>query len=116
MNIDYKFSVKRKIHSQYEIMNIRFITSRGGKELKFIWYLNTIINYHLWKVRNDCVHNAEIFNYEKIVNKVIRSVGARKKLQQKFNFSQEPLKIPKIDELFSSIIALKNITFLYDNG
>ena len=116
MNIDYKFSLKRKIHSQYEIMNIRFITSRGGKELKFIWYLNTIINYHLWKVRNDCVHNAEIFNYEKIVDKVIRSVGARKKLQQKFNFSQEPLKIPKIDELFSSIIALKNITYLYDNG
>ena len=58
----------------------------------------------------------EVFNYEKVVNKLIRSVGARKNLQQKFNFTQDSLRIPRIDEVLSIMIAVKNITFLYDNG
>ena len=116
MDINYKFSIKRKVQYQYELMNIRFTSSRGGNELKLILYLNTIINYHIWKVRNDCVHNGEIFNYEKIVNKLIRSVGARKNLQNHFNSNQRSLKITRIEELFSSMITLKNLTFQFDNG
>ena len=116
MDINYRFSIKRKVQYQYELMNIRFTSSRGGNELKLILYLNTIINYHIWKVRNDCVHNGEIFNYEKIVNKLIRSVGARKNLQNHFNSNQRSLKITRIEELFSSMITLTNLTFQFDNG
>ena len=116
MNINYKFTTKRKLQYEFEIMNIRFTSSRGGGELKLIMYLSTIVNYHLWKMRNRCVHENENFNYEKVVNKLIRSVGSRKNLQQRFTLGQDVLKIPRIDELLTSLITLKNITFHFDNG
>ena len=99
-------------------MNIRHTNSTvsSGEELKLIVYLTAIINYHLWKVRNDCLFKKEVFNYEKIVNRLIRSVGARKNLQQRLDYSRESLRIPRMDELLSTMIAVKNITFLFDNG
>ena len=56
MNIYYHFSVKRKLQYEIEVMNIRHTNSpvSSGEELKLIVYLTAIINYHLWKVRNDC--------------------------------------------------------------
>ena len=98
-------------------MNIKHTNSNAsGQELKMIVYLTSIINYHIWKIRNECVFQNVVFNYEKVVNKLIRSIAARKNLQQRLNYSQESLKIPRIDELLSTMIAVKNITFLYDNG
>ena len=118
MNIKYYFSIKRKLQYETEVMNVRSSNSlsSGGETFKIIVYLTAIINYHIWKVRNNCVFQNETFNYENVVNKLIRSIGARRNLQQRLTLAQEALRIPRIDELFSSMIAIKNITFLHDNG
>ena len=78
-------------------------------------YLTSIINYHLWKTRNECIYEQKLFDYEKFIRKLIRSVGARRKLQTYSNVTDNR-KVPRIGELFLAIVTLFDVTFLVDNG
>ena len=81
MNIDYNFSAKRMLQYEFEIMNIRHTSRNASHKIEYIIiiYLTCIINYHLWKTRNEIVHHAKVFDYQTVVNKLIRSVAARNK-------------------------------------
>ena len=78
LNINYRFSYKRKHLHEFEVMNIR----ASPPDFKIILYMTTIINYHLWKYRNLCVHENRQFDQRIFISKLIKSVGARKRLQQ----------------------------------
>ena len=64
-------------------------------------------------MRNVCVHEKEVFSVEKLINKLIKSSGARARMQKATVFL-ESRKIPRIEEMFSSLLSLSNIMF--DNG
>ena len=109
MNINYSFSTKRKLLHDFEVMSI----TCQSDSFRLVLYLTTIINYHLWKTRNDCVHEKVEFDCAKFINKLIRSTGARARIQ-KFTHFPDSKMVPKIDELFHSLVTLRNIMF--DNG
>ncbi len=86
-------------------------------DVRTILYLTTIVNYHLWKHRNECVHENALFDYELLIKKLMRSVGARKRLQLRPDFSVHKNKtINRIEDLFNAILTLFNISFPIDNG
>ena len=75
----------------------------------------TIVNFNLWKCRNDYVHQQEDFEPEKFITRLTRTIGARKRLQLHPSIS-EVKKIPRIDDIFSAIVTLQNVAFPHDNG
>ena len=77
MDIDYCFSQKRTLLYEFEVMHIKC----NRNDVKIILYLNTIINNHLWKLHNRCVYEGCIFDFNDIVSRLIKSVGAQKRLQ-----------------------------------
>ena len=103
LNIDYRFSYKRAILCEFEPMNIRC----NRNDIKVILYLNTIVNYHLWKLRNRCIHEGDSFDFTNLISRLIKSVGARKRLQSLLN--DEKLKIDRLDEILSAMIMLNNL-------
>ena len=99
-------------HVQRSILHVMTVQISVKKDVVLLLYLHTVINHQLWKLRNNCVHENARFDHQSLISKVIRSVGSRKNFQQKMISSRK--KIPRIDELFTSMVTLKNITF--DNG
>ena len=75
---------------------------------QLIVYLNTIINYHIWKYRNDCVHNAYIFEYTVLIARILRTVGARRNWQKRL--LTDSRKIIRVDDLYVSMLTIYNIT------
>ena len=75
-------------------------------------YLNSIVNYSIWKHRNDIRYNFETFNLKTLTSKMIRSIGARRHVDPKLTLS---FRVPFIGQLFN---ALKNAVnnFPFDNG
>ena len=112
MNINYKFSDKRKHLHEFEVMNIRPM----AQDFKLILYMTTIINYDLWKYRNLCVYDDRNFDPRVFVSKLIRSVGARKRLQEYLHTDSDIYKVNRIEELLNTMVFLQNISFSYDNG
>ena len=95
---------------QYEVMNLN-----TPANFKVLLYLITIVNFHLWKCRNEFVHQQENFEPEKYIKKLIRTIGARKRLQL-HSLINEDRKIPRIDEMFNAIVTLQSVVFPIDNG
>ena len=75
-------------------------------------YLNSIINYGIWKMRNDIRFKFEKFDHKVLMRRVVRSIGARKRVDSKLSPS---FQIPHIDKLYESIVAVFNV-FPFDNG
>ena len=92
-------------------LNLTSIKGFGSFEKPLI-YLNSIINYAIWKMRNEIRFKFENFDVEVLIRKVVRTIGARKKLNPQLSPS---FQIPHIDELFDSIVSVLN-TFPFDNG
>ena len=86
-------------------MHIR-ISDRMNFQL--IIYLNTVINYHIWKYRNDCVHNAAKFEYTVLIARILRTVGARRNWQKRL--LTDSRKIIRIDDLYVTMLTIHNIT------
>ena len=110
LNIDYTFSHKRTVVCEYEVMNIKC----GRDDIKIILYLNSIINYHLWKARNRSVYEGVSFDFNDIVGRLIKSVAARKRLQ--VLVLDENLKVNRLDEILSTMTLLHNISSSHGNG
>ena len=95
---------------EFEIMNIKC----HKNDMKIIVYLTTIVNYHLWRIRNKCTHEGQLFDCDTFVACLIRSIAARKRLQ--LRVPNENRKVNRLDELLSTMIMLRNLTFSIDNG
>ena len=92
-------------------MNLPFC---NGTDFQLLVYLNTIINHQIWKCRNECVHENAVFDYNSLISKIMRSVGARKNFQRRM-MTEKP-KVPRLDDLFVSMLTIRNITYSIDNG
>ena len=111
MNINYTFARQRNLLHRFDIMNLPFC---NGTDFQLLVYLNTIINHQIWKCRNECVHENAVFDYNSLISKIMRSVGARKNFQRRM-MTEKP-KVPRLDDLFVSMLTIRNITYSIDNG
>ena len=103
LNIDYRFSQKRTVLWEYEVMNIKC----NRKDIKIVMYLNNIVNYHIWKMRNRCIYEGYQFDFVDIISRLIKSVGARKRLQA--SIYNDELKVGRLDEIISAMIMLHDL-------
>ena len=63
-------------------------------------------------MRNDIRYKFEVFNANTLMRKVVRTIGARNRLNSKLAPS---FQIPHIDQLFDAITVVIN-NFPFDNG
>ena len=84
----------------------------SGTYEKSLIYLNSIVNYGIWKLRNDIRFKSETFNAKVLMRKLVRTIGARKRLNPNLAPS---FQIPHIDRLYESMtVTVKS--FPFDNG
>ena len=76
-------------------------------------YFNSIINYTLWKLRNEIKFEFGNFSTEKVVSKIIRSMRARKNVEPKLIESK---RIPFLTDLCSSFMLESRKYLPIDNG
>ena len=82
------------------------------KYKKTLIYFNSIVNYGIWKMRNDIRYKFELFDAQILLRKVLRTVGGRKGVDQKLAPSYQ---IPYLQELFDSMRFVMS-NFPFDNG
>ena len=111
LNINFDFFVKRRLWVQFDVMSLS-CTNRDS--FKLLLYLYTVINYHIWKLRNQCVHQSVSFDHKTLVSNIIRSIGSRRNWQR--HAPTEQYLIPRIDEVYNAMITIRNITFHLDTG
>ena len=75
-------------------------------------YLNSVVNYSIWKHRNDIRYNFERFNLKVLTKKILRSIGARRNVNPKLSLSY---RVPFIAQLFNALLNAVN-NFPFDNG
>ena len=81
---------------------------------KFLIYLNTIINYSIWKERNEIKFEFKKFSFgNTIVNKIIRSIKSRKNVDEKL---LETRRIPYLKDLCAVFVMVSRKYMPYDNG
>ena len=102
---DFQYS---RINLKLDLTNIK--CSRIYE--KTLVYLNSIVNYSIWKMRNDIRFKFEVFDPNVLVKKVLRSVGARKNVDSKLSPSHQ---IPYIKELYDAMVVVCH-RFPFDNG
>ena len=87
--------------------------NRRDKFEKFMIYFNSIINYAIWKERNEIKFEFKSFNFVNLVNKINRSLRGRKNVDEKL---LETRRIPFIRDLCSIFTTVSRQYMPYDNG
>ena len=100
-----------RVNLMLDLVNVRLGNLK--KYEKMLVYLNTIINYSIWKMRNEIKHESITFSMDKLVGKIIRSIRARKNVDSKVVDSK---KIPFIFDLDSSFMRESRRYLPIDNG
>ena len=80
---------------------------------KMMIYFNSIINYSIWKERNDIKFNFVKFTMGNILKRINRSMGARRNVDNKL---LETRRIPYLRDLCSTFILVSRKNFPFDNG
>ena len=79
---------------------------------KTLIYFNSVVNYSIWKMRNDIKFKFKRFEIKTLVNKIRRSMGARNATESKL---AESFKIPYLNKLYDNFVVISN-SFPFDNG
>ena len=79
---------------------------------KTLIYLNSIANYSIWRHRNDIRYKFENFSLKALTKKMIRSIGARKRVDPNMSDS---FRVPFIDQLYDTLVNAVN-HYPFDNG
>ena len=80
---------------------------------KMLIYFNSILNHSIWKVRNEIKFEFVTFTIERIINKVIRTLRARRNIESRIIESK---RVPFIRDLISSFMAVSRRYLPIDNG
>ena len=103
---DYHFA---RINSNLDLVSVRSVKPAFEKTLI---YLNTVVNYSIWRLRNDIKYRSQSFSLKNLCNKIIKSVGYRKNIDQQVT---DTYKIPHINQLYDYLVNVVN-QFPFDNG
>ena len=87
-----------------------------GKDNKFeklLIYLNTVINYSIWKERNDIKFNFKGVDMGNVVKRIIHTTRARRNIDNKL---LETRRIPFLRDFCSTFLLICRKYFPFDNG
>ena len=79
---------------------------------KTLIYLNSVVNYSIWKMRNDVRYKSESFDQKILLKKVLRSIGGRRNIDRELSPSHQ---LPYIKELYEAMVVAYH-AFPFDNG
>ena len=105
-NFDYNHM---RCNFKFDLVGISSVNKRYEKTLI---YLNTVVNYNIWRYRNDIRYKFDDFNLKDLLGRIIRSVGYRRKIDQQVTCS---FKIPCINQLYDTLVRVVN-HYPFDNG
>ena len=109
-NIDFNFAdLRSNLRLDLVCVNL------GGNYAfeKMLIYFNTIINYSIWRERNDIKFNFVKFGLGSILKRIHKSMGARRNVDNKL---LETRRIPYLRDLCSTFILISRKKFPFDNG
>ena len=97
-----------RLNLQLNLTSVRY----SGEYERPLIYLNSVMNYAIWKMRNNIRYKFKDFDQKVLSRNVVRTIGARKRVNIKLAPS---FQIPHIDQLHDAIVFVLNI-FPFDNG
>jgi len=105
-HFDYNFV---RCNFNFDLVNISLNQRRYEKTLV---YLNTVVNYNIWRYRNDCRYRFKEFNLKDLMSRIAKSIGYRKRVDQQVTDS---FKVPFINLLYNKLVGAINL-YPFDNG
>ena len=102
LEIEYYNYHFARINSNLDLVSVRSVKPAFEKTLI---YLNTVVNYSIWRLRNDIKYRFQSFSLKNLCNKIIKSVGYRKNIDQQVT---DTYKIPYINQLYDYLVNVVN--------
>ena len=78
---------------------------------KIILYVNSIVNFNIWKFRNKIFHENETFDILKLLNKISASMFARKNIEKVEDRLTSCKKIEYLTEFQITFGSIKDAMF-----
>ena len=75
--------------------------------------MNSVVNYNIWKTRNEIVHEDKIFAVDHLINKITASLRSRISIEKAEARLNECKKVPFLQD-FVTLCSIKDAT--YDPG
>ena len=97
MNFKFRFTESRK-SSSFDLVS----TKIEKKEEVLVIYLNSIVNFKIWKINMEIQHEEGTFNEKKICQSLIKTIGGRKNMEASERL-KHCKKIPDISALDTAI-------------
>ena len=107
-NFDF---LKLRVNFYLDFVNVKCKLNQDA--LKMLIYFNSIINYSIWKMRNEIKFEFLNFNLDRLVRRIIRSMKARKSVDKNLT---ENRRVPHIIDLCSMFIMVTKRYIPIDNG
>ncbi len=102
-------------HDRFQMCNFSFVNSKIPKQYEnLILYINSVVNFNIWKMRNRIVHENESFGLGQLLNKIIASIRSRINVEKADNRLTICNKVPNLNIFFTSLCSIKDAT--YDPG
>ena len=95
-----------------DLVSIPFALHSADTE-RLLVYFNTILNFSIWKERNEIKYNCKVFSLEDVARRVIRSMTGRRNIDDRLLGNR---KVPFIRDLCSIFQAVTKKYFSIDNG
>ena len=108
-NHQYEFSNRRRFMYDFDIVNTRCHKS----QVNLIIFLNTVVNFNIWKYRNELNKDKTPFLIEDLIGYVIRSVRARSNVNMVLGNRKQ---FPQAEEVLRAMVLVKNSMFHFDRG
>ena len=107
-NFDF---LKLRVNFYLDFVNVKCKLNQD--HLNMLIYFNSIINYSIWKMRNEIKFEFLNFNLDRLVRRIIRSMKARKSVDKNLT---ENRRVPHIIDLCSMFIMVTKRYIPIDNG
>ena len=107
-NFDF---LKLRVNFYLDFVNVKCKLNQD--HLNMLIYFNSIINYSIWKMRNEIKFEFLNFNLDRLVRRIIRSMKARKSVDRNLT---ENRRVPHIIDLCSMFIMVTKRYIPIDNG
>ena len=105
---DFSFTHARRMYD-YDMVNTRFAKA----DEKFILYLNSVVNYNIWRYSKKIQYENVSFDESQLMRNVVRTLVARKNIDDRLKTCS---RIENLDNLCNAAVFVKNVFLQADHG
>ena len=104
-----KYSFKR---DRFQMCHFSFVSSRYQKSFEdIILYINSVVNYNIWKMRNKVFHENENFDLENLINMIVGTCRSRNNFEKNEERLTSTKKVNFLTEYYVSLCSIKDAMF-----